>query len=93
MSAEKWNLEQELAAAQKCLQDFFAEAAEKCEAELEDIVKAVVLAAVKGPGNEGKLEDSTGNPLPEQIAYKMALQAREFFIVWLESLALAALES
>jgi len=91
MSDAKWDLEQELIEAQMILDEFVGKFKVMVESEGRDVINAIELAVIEGPDARDKLTDTSGNPLPEMVAFDLAVIARGLLREWLKSLIGGAL--
>ena len=85
------DIKQELADAEKILNEFIEEFKVMVAREGRDVIKAIELAVIEGPDARDKLTDTSGNPLPEMIAFDLAVIARGLLREWLKSLIGGAL--
>jgi len=80
------SFEEELKAAQDILEKFLAEFRALAIKEGEDVIKSIQLAVIEGESGRDKVTDTSGNPIPERLAFELALMGRDLLRAWLESL-------
>lgn len=77
----KWKTE--IDQTKKFLDDYWSKLGELIELETEDVINAVTLALTKGRDAKDELEDLSGNPYPESVAFEITLIGKDLIQTWI----------